>query len=96
MSLEDVTEASAKIASQALEAAIVETQSRFSLDSRSLKQLANAKVPANVIDLMVAQSFPSHFRVERPMTTAPASNGIAGGTTVVVGSSISVSLLRSI
>jgi hypothetical protein len=51
-------------------------------------------VSPNVIDLMVAQSFPTHFRVERPTPVAPPSPiatsvggvGGVGGTTVIVGS----------
>jgi hypothetical protein len=81
---EDVTEASAKVSSEAVEAAIVETQSRFRLNSRTLLQLADAGVSPNVIDLMVAQSFPSHFRVERPATlplpSMTASVPIIGGS----------------
>lgn len=86
---EDVTEASAKVASQVVEAAIVETEARFALNSRALNQLADAGVSPNVIDLMVAQSFPSHFRVERPVTLPPsagyepvASNPMAMGSAV--------------
>ena len=67
LSQEDVVEASSKVSSQAVEAAIVESESRFNLNSRALLQLADAGVSRNVIDLMVAQSFPSHFRVERPL-----------------------------
>jgi len=59
--------AGVKVSSQAVEAAIVESESRFNLNSRALLQLADAGVSRNVIDLMVAQSFPSHFRVERPL-----------------------------
>ena len=81
-----MTEASAKVASQAVEAAIVESESRFNLNSRALLQLADAGVSPNVIDLMVAQSFPSHFRVERPVsaplapvaTAMPPTTGMPG------------------
>jgi len=86
-SQDDVTEASKKVASQAVEAAIVETESRFNLNSRALLQLADAGVSPNVIDLMVAQSFPSHFRVEKPayaplppmISTLPPSVVVTGG-----------------
>jgi len=71
LSQNDIIEASKKAAPQVVEAAIVETESRFPLDSRSLKQLASAKVSPNVIDLMVAQSFPDHFTVERPISLPP-------------------------
>jgi hypothetical protein len=84
---EDVTEASAKVSSEAVEAAIVETQSRFRLNSRTLLQRADAGVSPNVIDLMVAQSFPTPFRVERPATlplrpvsaSAPVIGGASAG-----------------
>ena len=78
MNQSDVTEASKKVASQVVEAAIVETEARFALDSRVLKQLADAGVPPSVIDLMVAQSFPDHFRVERPVTFAPQTTVMTG------------------
>lgn len=72
--IDDVIEASSKIASQALEAALVETASRVNLDSRALVRLADNGVDKNVIDLMVALSFPEHFRVERTARgTAPVS-----------------------
>jgi hypothetical protein len=85
LSKEDVMEAVSKVASQAVEAAIVETDSRFNLNSRTLVELADAGVSPNVIDLMVAQSFPSHFKVERqpdtslPPITASMPPPIVGG-----------------
>ena len=84
LSLEDVSEANAKVSSQAVEAAIVETESRFNLNSRALLQLANAGVSPNVIDLMVAQSFPAHFTVERPITV-PFTPLAASTTPPMVG-----------
>jgi uncharacterized membrane protein YgcG len=87
LSVEDVVEASRKTAPNVIEAAIVETEARFNLNSRVLMDLSSANVSPNVIDLMVAQSFPSHFQVERPMTTAPrpVASAIGGGTSIVVG-----------
>lgn len=85
MSLDDVIEASRKVSAAAVEAALDETGARFALNSRTLKQLADAGVSPDVIDLMVAQSFPQHFRVERapsPAPPAPASASV-GGTTVI-------------
>jgi len=73
ISIDDVIEASSKIASQAVEAALVETASRFDLNSRALIKLADAGIEKNVIDLMVALSFPEHFRVERTARAAPVS-----------------------
>ena len=85
MNLADVIEASRKVSSAALEAALDETGARFTLNSRTLKQLADAGVSPNVIDLMVAQSFPRHFRVERAASPAPPvpASASAGGTTVI-------------
>jgi hypothetical protein len=85
MNLEDVIEASKKVSSPALEAALDETGARFNLNGRALKQLANAGVSANVIDLMIAQSFPNHFRVERSASGAPPvpSSISAGGTSII-------------
>jgi hypothetical protein len=60
-----VKEASAKVAAPVLEAALIETNARFALDNRSLVELADARVPGSVIDLMVALSRPEKFRVER-------------------------------
>jgi hypothetical protein len=65
MTLDEVIEASSKIASPAVEAALVETSSRFNLDSRTLERLDAAGVPDDVIDLMVALSFPGRFKDER-------------------------------
>lgn len=90
MTLEDVIEANKKVSSAALEAAIDETGARFNLNSRALKQLADAGVSPNVIDLMVAQSFPSQFRVERAASAAPPvpSSMSMGGTTNIYGDSV--------
>lgn len=63
--LDDVIEVSGKVSSGALEAAIVETQAIFPLNSRTLIALDDAGVAANVIDLMVAQTFPKQFQVKR-------------------------------
>ena len=65
LGLDDVIEASSKIAPKAVEAMLVETHATFSLNSRALIRLQEAGVPANVTDLMVAQSFPERFVVER-------------------------------
>ena len=85
MSIEDVIEASAKVQSEALEAALDELNARFALNSRVLTQLADNGVSRNVIDLLVAQAYPGKFQVERGGYPASASTsyGLAstGGTT---------------
>ena len=65
LTLEDVKEASSKVSSRALEAALVETGSSFDLSGKRLIALQDAGVPAAVIDLMVALSYPDRFVVER-------------------------------
>jgi hypothetical protein len=70
LGIDDVTEASAKVASPALEAALIESGARFRLDRRALVDLDNAKVPDAVIDLMVALSYPDRFQVERRIETS--------------------------
>jgi hypothetical protein len=87
MNLEDVVEASKKISPAALEATLDETNASFNLNSRALKQLADAGVSPGVIDLMVAQSFPSEFHVDRRATFAPPApySGSIGGTGGIYG-----------
>ena len=65
LTLEDVKEASTKVSPRAVEAALVATRARFDLNSRRLIDLANARVPSTVIDLMIALSYPERFVVER-------------------------------
>ena len=65
LSTDDVIEASGKVSSKALEAALLETKSTFHLDSRSLVAMDDAHVAGSVIDLMVALSYPRHFEVKR-------------------------------
>ena len=66
MTLEEVVEASRKVAAPAVEAALYETGSRFDLNGRTLKALAAAHVPDGVVDVMVALSFPGHVAIDRP------------------------------
>ena len=65
LTLEHVKEASAKVSPRALEAALVETRASFDLSSRSLLDLSAASVPASVVDLIVALSYPDRFVIER-------------------------------
>lgn len=65
LTIDDVKEASGKVSSRALEAALVAASARFDLNSRRLIDLDDAGVPDTVIDLMVALSYPRHFVVER-------------------------------
>jgi len=62
---DDVIEALDRVGSNALEAMLVETNSRFRVDSKLLARLAEAKVPDRILDLMVALSFPDRFFIEK-------------------------------
>lgn len=75
LSLEDITEASAKVAPAALEAALVETSAGFFLSGKELIALDDAGVPDSVTDLIVALSYPERFVVER------SRGGGGGGST---------------
>jgi uncharacterized membrane protein YgcG len=78
LTLDDVKEASAKVTPHALEAALVETNASFALSSQRLIELDEARVPEQVIDLMVALSYPKRFVVERTarVDVGPAPLGI--------------------
>jgi hypothetical protein len=65
LSVDAVKEALGKVAVPVVEAALIETNSRFPLDNRTLIELADSRVPGSVIDLMVALSNPDKFRIER-------------------------------
>jgi hypothetical protein len=85
LSLEDIIEASGKVQSEALEAALDELNVRFPLNSRVLRQLADGGVSRNVIDLMVAQAYPDKFQVERAVrgsSISAASTSYGWGTSV--------------
>jgi hypothetical protein len=65
LSLNDVREATTVLAAPVVEAMLVERQSRIRLDADALISLADAGVPASVIDLMVAQANPDRFMIDR-------------------------------
>jgi len=77
MTLEEVIDASGKVAAPAVEAALFETGSRFDLNGRTLKELDAAGVPDGVVDVMVAQSFPSHVAIGRPFSGPTAQTRAA-------------------
>jgi hypothetical protein len=74
LTVEDVQEASGKVGSRALEAALVESGAGFDLTSKQLLALDDAGVPDSVVDLMVALSYPDRFVIER----TPRGGGGAG------------------
>jgi hypothetical protein len=81
LTLADIKEASAKVAPEALQAAVMELGAGgYDLNASRLLDLDAAGVPDSVIDLMVAMSFPKRFTVER-------SGGGGGGFSDFWGSS---------
>ena len=78
LSLDDVIEAGQKIEPAVVEAMLVETRATFALDGRAVLRLDDGGVPAEIIDLMVALSFPDEFVVDRPAARA-ASLPVGGG-----------------
>ena len=91
LTIEDIIEASAKVQSEALEAALDEVNARFALNSRVLTQLADNGVSRNVIDLLVAQAYPDKFEVERsgyPSASSASYGTSAMGSSVYMGSTM--------
>lgn len=60
----DVIEASRELDALAVEAWLLERELSFTVDARTLTQLADAGVSTRVIDLLVAQSYPEIFAVD--------------------------------
>ena len=73
LAIDDIIEAKGKVSSRAIEAALLETNATFRLDRRSLLAMDDAGVPKNVIDLMVALSYPRHFEVRRSSSASFSS-----------------------
>jgi len=63
LSADDIAEAAAKVAPEALEAAVLEHEEGFDLDAEALVRLDEAGVRSGLIDLMVALSYPEQFEV---------------------------------
>jgi hypothetical protein len=77
--VDDIKEASSKLAPEAVQAALVELRSGFELKSKQLLELHKAGVSQSIIDLMVALSYPKRFVIERPVNTAPPLSGFGYG-----------------
>ena len=59
--IQDVIEASRELDPAVVEAWLLQRMPRFAVDARELRQLASARVPGSVIDLVVALSRPEIF-----------------------------------
>jgi hypothetical protein len=65
LTLDEVKEASSKVSSAAVEAALVETNAGFDLSKKTVLDLASAGVSDRLIDLVVALSYPEKFVIQR-------------------------------
>jgi hypothetical protein len=70
---EDVIEALEYVDPAVVEAMLFETRPRFPLDSRLLLRLDDAGVPGQIIDLMLALSYPGYFAVQEETVNAQPS-----------------------
>ena len=86
LATDDVVEAARHVDTSVLEAWLVERGEPFTLDAKRLVTLADAGVPSQVIDLMVALSYPKVFAINaasrqgerRPSARATGAGGHAG------------------
>ncbi|MBI4420733.1 MAG: hypothetical protein HY560_07900 [Gemmatimonadetes bacterium] len=65
LSLADVQEAAAHVDPEALAAFLIEKNQEFDLTAAQLAALADAGVPEDVIDALVAVSYPTRFAIDR-------------------------------
>jgi hypothetical protein len=65
LSTEDVREAAELVDQEALVAFLIERNQAFRLDAEELASLADAGVPTEVIDVLVAVSYPGRFAIDR-------------------------------
>ncbi len=80
--LNDIVEASTRIEPEAVEAALLESDTELDVTSDVLIEMDEAGVPGNVIDLTVALAYPDYFTVRRSTEgDAPSYGGYppAGG-----------------
>lgn len=63
LDLDDVLEASAQLDSAVVETLLLEARLGFQVDAGSLMILAEREVPGNVVDLLVALSYPDYFAI---------------------------------
>ncbi len=68
--LSDVEEAVAEVDPKAVEAWVAARGERFELNADALMRLDDAGVPASVIDVVVAVSYPERFQIDEPIDGA--------------------------
>ena len=74
-SIEDVKDASGKLAPAVIQAAMYEGTAKFPVNRKTLVALDEAGVDESVIDLMIALSFPEKFVVDRTRTSSGGGGG---------------------
>ena len=77
--LVDVIDASAKTKARVVESLLIETEPNLQLDSAAVIALDDAGIGHDVIDLLVALSYPDHFVVERRSRSGGWSSPGFGG-----------------
>ena len=75
----DVVEASGRVDAEVLQALVYERGNGYHLDAGAVRHLADARVPADVIDLMVALSYPDFFNIDRGATRVALRGDESGG-----------------
>jgi hypothetical protein len=79
-----IIDASSRVNSHALEAVVLENNVPFLLTVQGLKALSKARVDESLIDLMVAVSYPDHFKIDQPSAASGSASddwyGYAGAT----------------
>jgi len=75
-SINEIIKLSSKVESEVLEAALLETGKSFPINSKKLRHIADSEVPARVVNLMVALSFPEKFDVQGKAISLARGTGI--------------------
>jgi hypothetical protein len=65
LAIDDITEASGHVDAGALQAFVAESGQEFDLDADAIVQLADAGVSEDVIDMVIAISYPGYFAIDR-------------------------------
>jgi len=78
-SIEDVIEASGKVPAEVVQAALTELRHGFDLNKRTLLALDEGGVSDQVIDLMVALTYPKRFVIERRGGGSTPTGILTGG-----------------
>jgi len=66
LAFDDVIEAAESVSQKAVEAWLVETEPKVTVNRQALRKMSDARVPEPVIDLLVALAYPRRFEVRTP------------------------------